>query len=266
MSDLKNQTVLSILAHPDDAEALCAGTLIRLRKLGWEVHIATMTAGDCGSRQLPGPEIARRRKEEGRIAAESIGAVYHCLESRDLLVCYDEPHIRRTVALIRSVNPALVITHSPTDYMPDHEFTSLLARNACFAGPVPNFESSTVAQPTEAIPYLYYCAPVEGKGIFGEKVPSTVVIDISGVIEQKAEMLGCHVSQREWLKAQHGMDEFIESMKRWSADIGAAHGVRYAEGFRQHRGHAYPQDDLLGQTLGRVAVTAEAAALHMSHP
>ena len=42
--------VLSVLAHPDDAEFLCAGTLIRLaREHGWRVHVASMTPGDCGS-------------------------------------------------------------------------------------------------------------------------------------------------------------------------------------------------------------------------
>ena len=41
------EVVLSVLAHPDDAEFLCAGVLIRLaREHGWQVHIATMTAGD----------------------------------------------------------------------------------------------------------------------------------------------------------------------------------------------------------------------------
>ena len=35
--------VLSILAHPDDAEFMCAGTLALLKQKGWEVHIATMT-------------------------------------------------------------------------------------------------------------------------------------------------------------------------------------------------------------------------------
>ena len=37
---------LAILAHPDDAEFLAAGTLARLRaECGFEIHIATMTAG-----------------------------------------------------------------------------------------------------------------------------------------------------------------------------------------------------------------------------
>ena len=39
---------LAILAHPDDAEFLCAGTLVRLAcERGWSIHIATMTPGDC---------------------------------------------------------------------------------------------------------------------------------------------------------------------------------------------------------------------------
>jgi len=62
--------VLSVLAHPDDAEFLCAGTLIRLaREHGWQVHIASMTAGDCGSAELPPERIAAVRREEGARAA-----------------------------------------------------------------------------------------------------------------------------------------------------------------------------------------------------
>src|SRR5579862_355693 len=95
--------VLSLLAHPDDAEMLCAGALIQLKDLGWEVHIASMTPGDCGSRELPPAEISRVRREEARQAAASIGATYHCAESADLLVCFDPEQIRRTIELVRSV-------------------------------------------------------------------------------------------------------------------------------------------------------------------
>ena len=82
--------VLSILAHPDDAEFLCAGTLIRLvREHGWQAHIASMTPGDCGSTELPPEEISLIRRGEGARAAALLGAHYHCLEERDLLVFYN---------------------------------------------------------------------------------------------------------------------------------------------------------------------------------
>jgi len=246
------QRVLSVMAHPDDAEFLCAGVLIRLQDKGWQVHIASMTPGDCGSMELPREEIARVRMGEGRAAAALIRAEYHCLDCRDLLVAYDPPTIRRTVELIRRVDPAIVITHPPQDYMADHEFTSLVTRNACFGAPAPNFQTDVLpaAPAVKAIPHLYYASPIEGIDIFGEPAPISMAVDISEVIGLKADMLAAHRSQREWLRAQHGMDEYIESMKRWSAEVGRRIGVEYAEGFRQHRGHPYPQSDVLGELLG----------------
>ena len=65
-------------------------------------------------------------------------------------------------------------------------------------------------------------------------------------------MLECHLSQREWLRAQHGMDNYLDEMRRWSAELGRQIGVEHAEGFRQHVGHPYPQDDRLAALLGGV--------------
>src|SRR6516225_4407811 len=132
--------VLSVLAHPDDAEFLCAGTLIRLRREhGWEVHVASMTPGDCGSAELPPEEIARVRRAEGARAAALIGATYHCLEERDLQIFYHERPLERVTRLLRQVRPHVLLTHSPADYLLDHEMTSVLARAAAFAAPTPNF-------------------------------------------------------------------------------------------------------------------------------
>jgi LmbE family N-acetylglucosaminyl deacetylase len=43
-------TILSIHAHPDDAEILAGGTLALLADLGHQITIATFTPGDCGSK------------------------------------------------------------------------------------------------------------------------------------------------------------------------------------------------------------------------
>lgn len=246
------ERILSVMAHPDDAEFLCAGTLILLHNRGFEIHIASMTPGDCGSRELPADQIAQVRIEEARAAAAVIDASYHCLDCRDLVVCYDAPTIRRTVELIRSVGPSIVITHAPQDYMADHEFTSLVVRNACFGAPAPNFDTgiSPGAPATGRLPHLYYAAPIEGTDIFGQPVPASVIIDISDVIGLKSSMLAYHASQREWLRAQHGIDEYLEAMRRWSGCVGRRIGVTYGEAFRQHVGHAYPKDDLLAELLG----------------
>ena len=70
-------------------------------------------------------------------------------------------------------------------------------------------------------------------------------------MDRKTEMPACHASQRDWLRAHHGMDEYIDSMHRHSAARGAEAGTTYAEAFTQHRGHPFPQNDLLSELLGR---------------
>jgi LmbE family N-acetylglucosaminyl deacetylase len=244
--------VLSILAHPDDAEFLCAGTLIRLaREHHWQVHIATMTPGDCGSAEHSAEEIAAIRRQEGRRAAEVIGGSYHCLEERDLLIGYNEGALEKVTRLLRAVRPAIVLTHSPSDYMLDHEMTSQVVRAAAFAAPIPHFLASRqIGKPLEHIPHLYYCDPIEGKDPLGRDVEPGFCVDISGIIDEKAAMLICHASQREWLLKHHGMDQYVTAMKDWGAKRGGRLGTTHAEGFRQHLGHSYPQDNLLGRLLG----------------
>jgi len=199
-----------------------------------------------------GPEeIGRARRAEGAAAAARIGAAYHCVEEKDLRVFYQERPLLEVTRLLRRVRPRIVLTHSPADYMLDHEMTSQLVRAAAFAAPIPNFCPGP-EKPLEHIPHLYYCDPIEGKDPLGNDVPPGFCVDISGVIEVKAEMLAAHASQREWLRKHHGLDQYLQAMRDWGAHRGRACGVAFAEGFRQHRGHSYPQDNLLGQVLGTV--------------
>ena len=246
--------ILAFMAHPDDAEFLCAGTLARLHQLGYQIHLATMTAGDGGSAELPNEEIARIRYNEAEQAAALLGADYNCAHQRDFFVTYGPATIQVAIEIIRRANPILVITHSRQDYMTDHEQTSLIVRAACFAASAPNAKTHVdePAPPLAAIPHLYYTDAIEGKDSFGVALNPSVYVDISAVIATKVAMLACHASQRDWLRQQHGMDHYVESMKRWSAQRGSEIGVAYAEGFRQHLGHAYPQDNLLGVLFGTV--------------
>jgi LmbE family N-acetylglucosaminyl deacetylase len=268
MEGVAENVVLTLMAHPDDAEFLCGGALALLARRGWRVHVATATPGDCGSSML-GPEaIAAVRRQEARSAAAILGGEFYCLERRDLEVRYDPDTLLAACGLLRSVRPHLVITHSPGDYMVDHEQISLVARAAAFNAPIPNAPAppgypahtggnqpgALGALPLETIPHLYYADPVEGKDNLGNPVFPGLLINISATLETKLEMLACHDSQREWLRNHHGIDEYLDSARRWSRERGALAGCAYAEGFRQHRGHAYPQDDLLALSLPEHAV------------
>jgi LmbE family N-acetylglucosaminyl deacetylase len=246
----QRRVALSLLAHPDDAEIFCAGTLIRLADAGWEVHIATVANGDCGSMTLPREEIAAVRKKEGQAAAARMGATYHTLGEPDVQVVFDKPTNRKAIELLRKVAPTLLITHPRHDYMLDHEQVHLLARSTAFSYSIPNASDAPLV-PGSAIPWLYYCDPVEALDPYtNELVRPTTYVNVSRQIDRKVEMLACHASQRDWLRAHHGMDEYIEAMKRHGAMRGSEMGAVYAEGFIQHRGHPFPQNDLLAELLG----------------
>lgn len=243
--------VLAIHAHPDDVEIQCAGTLALLRERGCHVTIATMTPGDCGSAEHDAESIATIRRGEARKAADLIGADYHCLEFRDLAIFDDDPSRRRVVEFLRRVRPDLVMTAPPVDYMADHETTSRLVRDALFAASAPNYATKQwePARPLEKIAHLYLVDPVDGGNLEGVSVPAGFHVDVSETYATKRDMLACHESQRDWLRRQHGMDEYLESLDRWSAKRGAEIGVAHAEGFRQYLGHPYPHGNLLLELL-----------------
>ena len=246
---------LGIFAHPDDAEIMCAGTLSLLKKAGWSVHIATMAPGDKGTAEYSREEISRIRKSEATAAAKLINATYHCLEFEDVYIMYDRESINRTTSLIREIGPTIVFTHSPSDYMVDHEMTSKIVQTACFSVGIKNMEISE--PPYEPTPYLYYCDPMDAKDIFGQPIYTTMFVDITSEILMKEKMLACHASQRNWLLIHHKMDEYILSMKRFGEQRGKEINVKYAEGFRQHLGHGYPQDNVLKGILGNFVVLAK---------
>ena len=248
------KTVLCIEAHPDDAEFLCAGTLALLRGCGWQVHIASVTPGDCGTVQYSRKEISRIRKTEAAKAAAILDGAYHCLEADDVFIMYDRPTLLKAIAVVRQVRPTIVLTLSPSDYMVDHETASRLAQTACFGCGIVNVEVPE-AEPFEPIPHLYYADAVEGKDKFGQEVRPSMVVDISTAMDAKERMLCCHESQRDWLLKHHGMDEYVAMMRKLGAQRGKAVDVPFAEGFRQHLGHAFPQDNILKKELGNLVHT-----------
>ena len=240
--------VLGIFAHPDDCEIVCAGTLSLLKNAGWTVHIATLAPGDKGTAEYNREDITRIRKAEAAEAAKLLDATYHCLDYEDVYIMYDRHSVNKTTSLIRQIKPSLVFTHSPNDYMVDHEMTSKIVQTACFSTGIMNLE---IPEPIyEPVPYLYYCDSMEAKDILGRPIYTTMFADISSEISLKEKMLTCHASQRNWLLTHHKMDEYVHSMKRFGEQRGKEINVPFAEGFRQHLGHGYPQNNFLKEVLG----------------
>lgn len=244
--------ILSIHAHPDDAEILAGGTLTLLARRGHAITIVTMTPGDCGTVEYPAEEISRIRREEARKAAGLIGADYLCAEFRDLSIFNDDASRRRVVEILRRTAPDIVLTSSEVDYLCDHEATSALVRDACFCAPAPNYSTGAEqpAPPLKEIPHLYLMDPAMGVDRQGNLVRPHFLVNVASAFEKKWELTACHASQRNWLAKQHGMDDYMETMTSWTRARGQLAGLEHAEGFRQYLGHPYPQTPLLQELLG----------------
>jgi LmbE family N-acetylglucosaminyl deacetylase len=252
--------VLAVMAHPDDVEMTCAGTLVLLKRAGWEVHLASMTAGDLGSATLTRAQISRTRRREAAASAKLLGATYACLEFDDLTLVYNETTKRRVSALLRQVRPDLLIVPSPVDYMADHEETPRIVREAAFASTIPNWRASFNGKrppPCDRLPALLYADPIDNIDHFGRRVRVRYVVDITASVDFKEKMLAAHDSQRSWLRQQHGEDEYLSWMRRVAVDRARDFRdlrVKYAEGFRPHLGHGFPREDHLTASLGKRVV------------
>jgi LmbE family N-acetylglucosaminyl deacetylase len=244
--------IACIHAHPDDAEILTGGTLALLAASGNHVTIISMTAGDCGSGSLSGKEISVIRQREATAAAKLIRADYLCAKFRDLAIFNNDESRRRVTELIRKLRPDVILTASPVDYHCDHEATSVLVRDASFAASVPNYitNSKDPAPPLHAIRHLYFVDSMGGLDRMGSTIRPDFVVNVKTTFKTKRQMLAAHESQREWLKRQHGIDDPLQVMERWTRARGKLAGIDFGEGFRRYSGHPFPDTPLLEDLLG----------------
>ena len=93
-----------------------------------------------------------------------------------------------------------------------------------------------------------------------ELVVPTLQVNVTGEMETKLKMLGCHESQRQWLDETQGLDDYLESMRRSGTEVARMSGQpgwEFAEGFRQHShvGFSASDRDVLTEVLGEPIVS-----------
>ena len=86
-----------------------------------------MTPGDCGTVEYSREEISRIRKAEAAKSSSILNGSYHCLECDDAFIMYDRPTLLKAIELVRKIQPTIVFTTSPSDYMVDHEMAGRIA-------------------------------------------------------------------------------------------------------------------------------------------
>lgn len=218
--------VLAVGCHPDDIEIGCGGTLAKYAKQGHRVVICHCANGNMGHVAVEPEALREIRIAEARRGGALLGAAeVLTLDVGDLLVDhYDQGQVEAMVRIVRAVDPDVILTHDPDDYMKDHAQVGKLVFDASFSATVPHFVPD--AKSIGRFAPIFYMDTLAGVNFQPE-----YYVDISGQIEQKLEALECHESQIKWMRDHDGVD-FADMVRTCSKYRGYQCGVPYAEGFR----------------------------------
>ena len=239
-----SKRAFAIACHPDDIEFGMAGTLLKLKKAGYEVHYMNIANGSMGTNCYTRDEIVRIRREEAKTSAESQGIIFHESLCDDLEVFYCKELFRQLVPEVREVDPEIILTHGPYDYMEDHVNAGRLAVTAAFCRGMTNCPVTRPVKAVDTQVAVYHSMPHSITDTLRRPVIPGMFVDIADQIEIKKSMLACHKSQKEWLDVSQGMDAYLDDMVYRAEYFGKMSGrYRYAEGWIRHNAAGFCADD-----------------------
>lgn len=223
----QTERILAVVAHPDDAELLCAGMLARARADGAAIGLCVLCQGDKGQPDPPLDDLAAVRRREMAAAAELLKAKLYAGEIGDGELADDAPTRSRLMEIVRQFRPTLLLAHDLHDYHADHRAAARLTEAVSwFCASIGHVTSSP---PLTEPPALWWMDTVNMMDFQPE-----VFVDISDFVELKRAMLACHQSQLR----RGGASDFspLEPlMMHQAATRGSQSGVAAAEAFRIHR-------------------------------
>jgi len=225
--------VLAVGAHPDDVEFGCGATLAKWAAAGAAVHLCVCTDGSKGTWDSAADvsALVARREDEQRAAAAALGArEVHFLRYVDGELTDDLAARAAVCAVIRTVQPDVVLAHDPWKVQrihPDHRVAGMLTMDAIVAARDPHFFSEQALTPHRPATLLLF-----------EASAADHVERVDGYMSRKVDALLCHRSQWQSTMGIHddpGPD--TRAFARRLADRAQAEGIRAglraAEAFRR---------------------------------
>jgi LmbE family N-acetylglucosaminyl deacetylase len=222
----KNERVLSVVAHPDDAELLCAGTLARAERDGASIAVCVLCRGDKGQPSEKVANLAAVRRKEMSASAKLLGAQLFLGEQPDGELADNIRTRLKLVEIYRKFKPTLVLAHAPEDYHPDHRAAAALAEAVSWSCASNGHRTRSPAM--IAPPALWWMDTLSMAGF----TPG-IFINITEFLGLKTRMLACHQTQ---LRRGKDLDfsPLAELMRLQFRTRGMQSGVEAAEAFRAH--------------------------------
>ncbi|MCY3568358.1 MAG: PIG-L family deacetylase [Chloroflexi bacterium] len=218
---------LVVMAHPDDIEFTCGGTVAQLSDEGWHVTFCLVTSGDKGTKdpKLGPADLGALREAEQEAASRELG-IRRCIFLR-----VPDGHVEdgsefrgQMVRVLRDVRPELLITwdgYRGFNHR-DHRTVGIAALDAAF--PLARNANSYAEQVATGI------EPVRVNTVLlaGSNEPNFFV-DVSEQQGRRIDALLRHASQVQ----AANRDEMVKRMQRRSEMAARAGRVPWAEGFRR---------------------------------
>lgn len=207
--DRRIKRALCIVAHPDDIEFYCGGTVLKMTRRGVKVDFVLTTSGDKGTHNpnVPREDLGPMREREQDAAAYVLGV------KRVEFLRHGDAELLETLELreefvrsIRAAQPDVLLTFDPLGgyrYHPDHRVVGRVALDAawpCARDPLTYPDAGAPHETAEA-----WC--------FAGLEPN-LEVDVGDVIEEKIEARLAHASQTRYPPALR---------KRWSSTARIEH-------------------------------------------
>lgn len=175
--------VLAVFSHPDDAELTAAGTLLKLKALGYRTGVLDMTRGEMGTRGTP-----ELREQEAQAAAGILKLDARLnLEQPDGHVWLTEEARTAMVRVIRACKPKVLLTSHWDDPHPDHANTARIVREAARLASMRRYDE-THGQAAVGVPALAH-------SVYSRLVAPSFIVDVSDFMEDKMRAIRAHASQ-----------------------------------------------------------------------
>jgi LmbE family N-acetylglucosaminyl deacetylase len=218
------QNILVILAHPDDPEFFCGGTLAKWARAGHHISYQLLTCGDKGFNdstieEMTPDALCALRHEEQQAAANVIGAdSVHIMDQPDGYLVPTLDLRREIVRVIRKFKPDILVTCDPQNLFaayginhPDHRAAGQVVLDAVFpaAGNKVYFPELLVEGYEPHMPSEVWCSLTRQPDI---------TIDVTETWAIKLEALLCHKTQigdaekfKERMMSRHSKDSTDEN-------------------------------------------------------
>lgn len=215
---------LAIFSHPDDAELSVAGTLLKLKSLGYRIGVADMTRGEMGTRGTP-----ELRAIEAQEAARVMNLdVRLNLEHPDGHVWLSEESRKGVVRIIRSHRPRVILTMHWDDPHPDHANTCRIVREAARLATMARYDAEAGLPPTRMAALMH--------SLYSRLVVPSFIVDVSDFVEEKMRAIKAHASQFYSPESKEPVtriseEGFLEQIELRMRYYGSLIGVNAGEAF-----------------------------------